>query len=227
MAGYDLVLIDLDETLFDFKKAEALALLEACKAFKLGPLEPIAFEYERINKGLWNRLERGEIELPELKVERFRLLSDKLALGIDPSALSAVYIDHLSRGIFPFEGAEEICRYLAGKYPLVIVTNGIREVQLPRIRNSFLGKLVSAVVVSEEAGFSKPEPEIFEYALRAVRHRRREGVIMIGDSLSSDIQGGIGFGIDTCWVNLKGGRNETNIHPRFEVRGLGELRDIL
>ncbi len=253
---YETVFIDLDETLFDFAKAEEAALEGTFRDFGIDLSEELALEYERINKSLWQQLEQGSIRLSELKSERFRRLfagtelkiagtkiakfagteiakiagtelKVELKVGIDPEVFGRAYVEWLSRGIYPIEGAEDICRYLAGKYSLVVITNGIREVQLPRIRNSIIAPYVLAIVVSEDAGSSKPDRGIFEYACKAIGKHDRAGMIMLGDSLSSDIQGGINFGIDTCWTNLKHIDNLSSARPTYEVGRLSELREIL
>lgn len=227
MKRYEVVFIDADETLFDFKRAEAHALAQSFARFGLEPSQAALLAYEEINKGLWAALERGETDQASLKVERFRLLFERLGANVDAAIFSAAYIEWLSKGTFLLEGAEEACRYLAGKYELAIITNGIAEVQRPRIGNSAIAGLVKAVIISEEARCGKPSAGIFEYACDAIDRRDKDGMIMVGDSLSSDILGGLNFGIDTCWANLASAANETGIRPTYEIRRLAELKDIL
>jgi len=227
LSMYELVFIDADETLFDFKRAESEALSGAFGQFGLEASEDSLREYEEVNKRLWAALERGEIDQARLKVERFRLLFERLGMDIDPQAFSRDYIERLSRGTFLLDGAESACEYLSGKYALAIITNGIKEVQLPRIEASAIRKHISRVIVSEEAKCSKPSAGIFDYACEAIDFRVKERMIMVGDSLGSDIQGGINFGIDTCWVNLASARNETGIVPTYEVARLEDLKEIL
>lgn len=227
MSKYDLVFLDADETLFDFKRAESEALSGAFGQFGLEASGDTLRDYEEINKRLWAALERGEIDQTRLKVERFGHLFKKMGADIDPEAFSRAYIELLSRGAFLLDGAESVCEYLGGKYTLAIITNGIKEVQLPRIGGSAIRRHISRVIVSEEARHSKPSKEIFDYACNAIGFHRKERMIMVGDSLASDIQGGINFGIDTCWANLASARNETGIAPTYEIRKLEELKGIL
>ena len=201
MKKYELVFLDADETLFDFRRAEAYALKRSFEDRGLEPAESSFAAYDAINKELWRRLEKGEIDQGRLRVERFRLLLEKLGLAEDPEAFGEAYVGRLSEAAFLLEGAEETCRYLSADYRLAIVTNGIKEVQLSRFARSPINKYIEAVVVSEEAGSSKPDTGIFEYACDLLGFHDKSKIIMIGDSLSSDIQGGINFGIDTCWVN--------------------------
>jgi 2-haloacid dehalogenase len=223
----EVVFMDADETLFDFRKAEAFALERSFAQFGLELSEGSFRDYDEINKGLWLKLERGETTQASLKTERFRLLFERLHADLDPALFGAAYIAWLSRASFLLEGAEEICAYLGSRYRLAIITNGIQEVQAPRIDASSIRGCLSGVVISEAVGCSKPSPRIFERAAELLDFHDKAGMIMVGDSLSSDIQGGINYGIDTCWANLGAVKNETSIVPSFEIRSLGELRFIL
>jgi 2-haloacid dehalogenase len=104
------------------------------------------------------------------------------------------------------------------------VTNGLADVQRPRLARSAIGALFDTVVVSEEVGVAKPDARIFEHALRQLGHDDRSTVLMVGDSLASDIQGGCNAGMQTCWLNPSGAANGTAIEPTFEIASLAELR---
>ena len=225
--GYELVFLDLDGTVLDFARAEREALAGLFSGHGLALDGRTKEAYERVNRALWAALERGETTIGELKVERFRRLFAETGIGEDAERWSADYIDRLSRGIFPIEGAEETCAYLAGKYRLVAISNGIAAVQRLRVANSFLARHVDLLIVSEEAGCAKPDPAIFEYASREAGFHDKARMVMVGDSLASDIQGAVNFGIDSCWTNLEGARPAPGIVPTCEVRTLAELREIL
>jgi 2-haloacid dehalogenase len=227
MKDYELVFLDADETIFDFSRAESYALEETFRQYGLDATQDSLSAYHEINKELWERLEKGEMDQPRLKSERFRLLLIKLGIGLDAERVGKSYIEWLSQGAFLLDGAEEICEYLSRKYKIVIITNGIKEVQSARIGNSRVRKYFSKVVISEEANCSKPSKEIFEYACRAVDYHRKDRMIIVGDSLSSDIQGGLNFGIDTCWANLASKPNQTDMVPTYEIRTLEELKTLL
>ncbi len=227
MKRYELVFIDLDETLLDFKRAEREALELSFAGRGLAAGERVVLEYEEINRTVWAALERGEIDQESLKVERFRLLFGRMGLGLDPAAFSADYLRELGKGAYPLPGAVETCAWLAERYTLVAVTNGIGEVQRARLAASPIGTLLDAVAISGEAGCSKPDPGIFEYACGLAGMHERERMIMVGDSLASDMRGGANFGIDTCWYNPDGAPNPSGPRPTHEIRGLGELRNIL
>jgi 2-haloacid dehalogenase len=227
MNRYELVFLDADETLYDFRKAEGCALREAFdrRGYELGEEELGA--YDDINKELWRRVERGDMDQRRLKTERFRLLFERLGLDEDAESFGALYVERLSEATFLLEGAQELCEYLAGKYRLAIITNGIKEVQRSRFERSPIKSYVERLIVSEEAGCSKPDPGIFENACELMGFRDKARMIMIGDSLASDIQGGINFGIDSCWLNLAAVGNETGIRPTYEARSLWGIRGIL
>lgn len=227
MKKYEFLFVDLDETLFDFGRAEREALKATFAELGVPHSAESTSMYERINKNLWRALERGEIRLDLLKSERFRLFFEEMRLSLDAEKASRFYIGQLSLGIYPLKGAVELCAYLAGKYRLAVLSNGIRDVQLPRILNSPIAGLVEGIVVSEEAGASKPDTRMFEYACGKFDFHDKAKMLMIGDSAVSDIQGGMNFGIDTIWVNPAGLAAPEGIRPTFEVRDLDAIRKIL
>ena len=227
MNKYELVFLDADETLLDFRKAERYALSESFGHFGVESGEPVVQAYEEINTAIWKRLEKGELDQERLKVERFRLLFEHLNLHLDPVAFSALYLEWLGRGSFLLPDAEDLCVYLAKNYRLAMVTNGIKEVQRSRVGASPIAHLFDALIISEEAGASKPDPAIFVYACRRLGFHDKSKMIMIGDSLSSDIRGGQNFGIDTCWFNPAGLLNPTELKPAYEISNLKDLKRIL
>jgi len=227
MKKYEVIFLDADETLFDFRKAEAYALAGAFKEYGLDLTASVFSDYDEINKALWKSLERGETDQASLKVERFRLLFARMRTDIEADSFGASYVEWLSRASFLLDGAEEICGYLASKYRLAIITNGIKDVQAPRIESSAIRKYLDAIIISEEVGWSKPSPEIFDKACAALGFHEKAKMIIIGDSLSSDIQGGINFGIDTCWANFSSSKNDTEIVPTYEIKELAKLRKML
>jgi len=238
--NYKLVLIDLDDTLFDYPKAENSAFrstFEEMGFFKENRFlknqnsekfyTEIKNEYEKINSQLWKDLEKGKIDKDKLKVLRFEKIIEEFDLKYNPYEMSELYLKKLGEGIFPFEATEKLCEYLHSKYKVGIVTNGIKEVQHSRIENSTIAKYIDKIIISDEVGVNKPDKRIFEYAMNYFEIMDKSEVIMIGDSLGADIKGGQNAGIDTCWVNLRNNVNDTGIVPKYEVRKLGELFEIL
>lgn len=224
---YRVVIFDADETLFDFAKAEENALRLLFRELKLELSNEILESYDAINKGLWSLLEQGGIRQSELKIERFRQLNEANGIDADPVGCSESYVKHLSKGTFLIEGAEELCRHMAGAYELVLLSNGLSEVQVPRFKNSRLSRYITSYTISEEAGSSKPSVEIFRYMSEKIGFFDKERMLLVGDSLSSDIKGGNNYGIDTCWFNPDGKPNESDAVPVYEIRALAELARIL
>lgn len=237
--NYKLVLIDLDDTLFDYPKTEEVAFrntFEELGFFMESELgnekkeeiyEKIKDRYKDVNLQLWKDLEKGAVDKDRLKVVRFEKIIEEFDLKYNPYEMSELYLKKLGEGIFPFEATEKLCEYLHSKYKVGIVTNGIKEVQHSRIENSTIAKYIDKIIISDEVGVNKPDKRIFEYAMNYFEIMDKSEVIMIGDSLGADIKGGQNAGIDTCWVNLRNNVNDTGIVPKYEVRKLGELFEIL
>jgi len=224
---YDLVFLDADDTLFDFGAAEAYAFDRASSDFKLAYDSSVFSLYQEINHALWQDLERGLVNQETLRVERFRRLFNAIGANTNPEEFAFSFTTWLGKGTFLLPGAEELCRNLAGKIIQVILTNGIKDVQESRLRLSVLRPWIDHLVISEEAGSQKPNREIFEFALKKVGPIPLDRMIIVGDSLTSDIQGGVNFGIDTCWFNPKGKPRSHGIGPTFEIKALSELGPIL
>jgi 2-haloacid dehalogenase len=227
MPKYEVVLLDADETLFDFKKAESWALREAFEARGLGLDEGACAAYEEINASLWRRIERGELDQRRLRSERFRLLFERLGLSEDAISFGELYVDRLSQAAFLIDGAEELCARLSATRRLAIVTNGIAQVQRSRLGRSPIAAYIERAIVSEEVGAAKPDPAIFRHACELLGVAEKSRVVMVGDSLASDIAGGIAFGIDTCWVNLRGAVPDPSIVPTYEARNLGQVESFV
>lgn len=225
---YKVILFDADETLFDFKKAEKEAFKNTMIEFNIDYDENYHFStYKEINTAIWKELEEGLITQAKLKTERFRRLIEKLNLNFNENDFSDTYMKHLAAGSFLFDGATELIEDLSSKYILSIVTNGLTSVQEGRLKKSVIAKYFKDIVISEEVGISKPNPEIFEYALSNIEGVNKNEILMIGDSLSSDIRGGINYGIDTCWFNIHKEKNNSGLSPTYEVSSYKELADLL
>lgn len=222
---YNVVLLDADNTLFDFDKAEVRALEKTCQAVNQPYNEEIKQIYEKNNRVLWGALEAGEIDMATLKIERFKGFIKDLKLNYEPKFMSELYMKYLGEGTFEMEGAYEMCQELSKRYKLVIVTNGITTVQENRLKSSRLKPYISGMITSEAVNCSKPNPRIFDYALDLMGHKSKADVLMVGDSLTSDMQGGINAGIDTCFYNPKGIQHDLEV--TYEVQHLNELVEWL
>ncbi|NRR19990.1 YjjG family noncanonical pyrimidine nucleotidase [Brevibacillus sp. MS2.2] len=224
---YQVILFDVDDTLLDFKKTEENALQKTFSQFGLATgSSDYGGVYKEISKGLWEDLEKGRITLAELGVERFRRLFKAVQLDIDAEVFGSAYLESLGKEVHLVPGAVELCNSLED-CRLVIITNGFASVQTARIAASPLCNTFEHLIISEEVGYKKPDREIFEYAFSKLQWTEKANVLMVGDSLTSDIQGGVQYGIDTCWFNPLGKENQTSIQPTYEIRELSELQEIV
>lgn len=225
---YEIIMFDADETLFDFKKSERAALKNTMLEFDIEYDENYHLKvYKDINTAIWKELENGLITQKKLKIERFKRFSDSLNAGFDEALFAKSYMKHLSLASFLYDNSIDLVVSLYKDYRLTIITNGLKDVQNNRIRKSIIAKYFEDIIISEEVQVSKPDPKIFEHALNNINHTDKSKVLIVGDSLTSDIQGGINSGIDTCWFNSNNVINKTAIKPTYEISNLMELKGIL
>lgn len=222
---YEVIMLDIDNTLLDFNEAEKYALKKTCEDVGYPYSDKFKEEYEYYNHKLWQSLEMGEIDMQTLKSRRFIELVEKYQIGTSHTQMSELYMMHLGEATFEIEGAYALCKMLSQYCKLVTMTNGISKVQRSRFERSRLGKWISKQFISEEIGCSKPDPAIFEYALKDLGITDKSKVLMVGDSLSSDMQGGLYAGIDTCFFNPKGLRKAIDV--TYEVKKLEEIIPIV
>lgn len=225
--NYDFLLMDADGTLMDFERAETCAIEETMIRHGL-PFSPeILALYSGINKKCWEEFERGEITKQTLLVERFRRLFERLHVTADPAVVRLTYQAELGKGAYMLPGAKELCRRLSRTHKLYILTNGVSATQHSRFALCGLDKLADAVFVSEDLGSQKPARDYFERVFARIPGFSRERALMVGDSLTSDIQGGINAGVDTCWYNPGGIPRPREMDITYEIRRLRELEAIV
>ena len=228
MKKYDIFLFDADGTLYDFDRAEANALRIVFGRYGFEYSESALALYRKINIILWEKYEKGEISLSELKTSRFVRLFDGIGVCHDAENFNAIYLGELGKGAFLNDGAFEICEYMFSRgKKIYIVTNGMQATQKGRIEHSLIRDYVSDFFVSEAVGFQKPQIEYFEHVLRHIPPVGKEKILIIGDSLKADIAGGNNAGIDSCWYNAKGAVNGTDIVPTYEISAFDELRRFI
>ena len=197
----DTVFFDLDNTIFDFNKAEHIALAKTLEELGIPPSEETCARYSVINLAQWKLLEKGVITRREVKLRRFRLLFEELGVPAAPEEAAARYESLLGIGHYFMDGAEELLQTLYGNYRLYLVTNGTAAVQKGRLESAQLQKYFEDIFISEEIGFNKPDIRYFESCFSRIPSFSRETSVIVGDSLTSDIQGGINAGIRTVWFH--------------------------
>ncbi len=201
---YDFILFDADGTLLDFHKSEAEAVRDAMTLNGIEPTDEKVRLYSDINDGLWKKLERGEIEKKVLLYHRFELLFEALGVEGDAKKMAADYMQLLSTKGYVLDGAEEMCKALFGKVKMYIVTNGVEFIQRGRYARCGIDKYFDDVFISDVIGCEKPSVKYFEYVADRIEGFDKKRALIVGDSLTSDMRGGLNYGIDTCWYDPKG-----------------------
>lgn len=225
MMKYTTILFDVDNTLLDFTLCEKTAVSIVMENNGIKPSDENVALYSAINDRFWKRFERGEIEKSEIYEGRFEVLLYELGIKADAAKMSMEYAQELAKQYFLIEGALELLEVLSKKYAIYYTTNGRAETQHLRIKNSGLTKFAKGVFVSEEVGYKKPQKEYFQFVLERIEEKDKSKIVVIGDSPSSDILGGINAGLDTVWYNPNG---EAVQYPAtYTVKSLEEIPEIL
>ena len=221
MAKYYCILFDADNTLLDFDAAESKALADTLRNYGIEPDAETVQTDRTINGELWRQLEKGQIRRDKLMAERFtRFLKAVNAAG-SGAEMNQYYLDQLStHPDLAAPNVLDVMKELAEVATLAVVTNGFDRVQSRRVAESGLKEFVEEVFVSEKLDSEKPNRKIFDTALRSLGVENRERVLMVGDSLTSDIQGGINAGLDTCWYNPNHAENPGKVCPTYEISNL-------
>lgn len=223
-----MILFDADGTLFDFHAAEKVAFKAVLEELGLkDDFDQQLRIYEPINDHIWSELEKGLITQETLKVERFKRYLKKIHRDHDPTILADVFMTTLAKTSILYDGVEEQIATLSKTHKLIIVTNGLKEVQVSRVRHSVLSPYVLHTVISDEINIQKPDPSIIEHALALIHHTNKDDVIIVGDRLQSDILAGFNAGIDTMWFNPDNKPNSLHQSPTYTVKTLEELFNTL
>ena len=227
---YTTILFDADNTLLDFSKSEHNSLIETMEHYGVPVTENNINTYVKINESLWKRLEKKEITKPELKKIRFRMFFDSIGFTFNGDALEVneYYLSLLSQCGYTMEGAEALSEKLTkAGYELYIVTNGVAKTQALRLEKSGLLPYFKDVFVSETIGIPKPDKRFFDYVLEKINEKDKNRIVVIGDSLSSDIRGAENSGLDSIWLNLNDASLPDDLNPVATVRNLNELEKLL
>ena len=222
----EFLFLDLDDTILDFHKAERIAISKTIRDFGVEPTEEILSLYHKINKWHWEQLELGKLTRAEVLVNRFGVLFEKLGYNVDAAACAKAYEKNLSIGHYFLPGAEEAVDRLSKKYRLFLASNGTASVQKGRMTSANLYRFFETVFVSQEIGHNKPSLDYFNACFARIPGFDREKTMIVGDSLSSDIRGGINAGIKTVWVNPNH-LDCAGTKPDHEIEALSQLEALL
>lgn len=223
MPRYRTVLFDADQTLLDFKKSECAALCEALAAMGVTADENMLKRYSEINSATWKRLERGEITKTELRTVRFAEFCDFYSISLDVEVLAERYLASLATKRFLMDGALEVCRTIASSCRLYIITNGIASVQHGRLDPSPIRPYFQELFISDELGAEKPDSAFFDKVIEKIPDFDPADTLVVGDSLSSDIRGGIGAGLDTCWLNPNDAKTPSDMTITYIIKRLEDV----
>ncbi len=227
MQRYKTILFDADGTLFDFIRGEREALIACCKMNGYELCEDDVRAYSEINDSLWKALERGEVDKETLRVRRFELFADLMGFECDIEKLASDYTDQLSVQHFLIDGALKVVSALAEKCRLYIITNGIGYVQRSRFSLSPIYKYFLELFISEEVGYEKPSIHFFEHVARNIPDYEPETTLVVGDSITSDMKGGIGAGLDCCYFTPEGKDVPTDSKIKYVINSLYDLEKII
>lgn len=221
------IFLDLDDTLLDFHKGENVAIRKTLAEFGAEPTEEVVALYRRINRSCWQAVEREEMNRDDILTLRFKLVFEKLGVKADEREIQYFYERRLSEECHFIDGARELLENLYGKYRLYITSNGTAFVQDRRIELSGIAKYFDDIFISEKLGAHKPSPVFFENCFARIPDIKKEETLIVGDSLTSDILGGINAGIHTCHFCPGGEVEYTDIKPEFVCKSLDELEKII
>lgn len=227
MNKYKYLLFDVDGTLLDFDKAEQQALKNTFQNHHILLTDELLQRYETINKQLWKDFEKGLIDKKTVVYTRFVQLFKEFDIDEDGIAFEDDYQETLGKGYFVLPHAREVLEKLSLKYPLYVVTNGVSKTQHSRLKGTHIDQYFQDIFVSEDIGYQKPTREYFDYCFKKMKNIDLDQTLIIGDSLSSDIQGGINVGIDTCWYNPHCIEEPQDMNITYIIHDLKELLDLL
>ncbi len=227
MTRYDWLLLDADGTLLDYPAAEAQALRQTLQDAAIPPDAPTVDAYQRINRGHWDALTRGETTPDRLRVERWADLLDHLDASHDASELAEAYVWHLGQAGILLDGALQATRDLAVDHRLCLVTNGLGDVQRSRLGVAELLDLFDVLVISDEIGFAKPDARYFSEAFARMGGPDPARTLMVGDHLDADIRGGAAAGCDPAWINPSRLPVPDSTRVTYDIATMAVLPDVL
>ncbi len=223
------ILWDLDNTLLDPHPPERAAIRNCFKDFGLGECTDAMLDtYPAINNRWWTMCEKGEKPKSEILIGRFVEFLGQFGLRTDIAAdFAKDYMERLGDTICPIDGAMETLRSLKGHVGQYLLTNGVWASQKKKIQNSGIDRIIDGIYVSEDIGFEKPEPQIYQIVLDRIGCRNKDEALMVGDSLTTDIKGANNAGIPCAWFNRKGKARPSDLRIDFEIRSLSEVLGIV
>lgn len=221
------VFLDIDNTLIDFSESSRLAIKYGIESIGLTYKEIFFETFTRVNDGLWLEIEKGKITKEQLYNDRWIIIFDELGIEYDAYKFESIFFNNLTEIAIPVDYAKEIVEYLSKKYVLCAASNGPYNQQVNRLRQSGMLEYFKEIFVSEEIGFSKPSKEFFNTCFERLGNIKPNETIIIGDSLTADIKGGIDCDMKTLWYNHFKVKSDGLITADYTVDSLKEIEKIL
>ena len=224
---YKTILFDADGTLLDFERSEYEALSDVLTTFGIEENEQNHKLYSAINAEQWRLLELGQTTKQKLKIDRFAIFAEQIGVSASATEMADCYVNALSQKSYLIDGAYELCSALHKTHDLYIITNGFRKIQQGRFSPSPIAPFFSGVFISEDIGAEKPSPVYFDYVKSHIKDFCSETTLVVGDSLSSDIAGGIAAGLDVCWFNRSLKQAPPDMKIQYTVSSLSDIHRII
>lgn len=226
--NFEWILFDLDNTILDFNESSKIGFKELINRInpELDPKELYPY-YRDFNHQVWDEREAGLISHEVLKTKRWDLFFDKAEINYSSSEANDYYFEFIKSKPFYVKGAKELLDKLFGSVNMMIITNGLSEVQWTRLKLMDMESYFSHIIISDEIGSAKPAAAFFNHCDGLIEYSSKEKVLVIGDTLKSDIKGGNDFGFKTCWYNYYDKANETDIAPDYSINNLSDLISII
>lgn len=221
------VLLDVDNTLIDFNKSAEWAIEKCFREYNLEFTPDVMPTFHRINNKLWHRIEMQTLTKSELHQIRFQTIFDELGIKVNGPEFELKFMEYLPMAGIPVEGAKELLEYLSEKYTICFASNSSKGQQLTKLTNADILKYADHMFISDEIGFAKPAKEFFEVCMKTIAPITKDEAVLIGDSLTADIAGGVNFGIKTCWFNFSKTEIPEDLKADFCVNNLSEIKEIL
>lgn len=228
MGQFTTILWDVDGTLLDFLYAQRISITKCFQAIGREITEEMLERYTQINDMYWKRLELGEVTKEELLRGRFLTLLEEYDIkDVDADFLSQEYQNNLGNVYCLIDDSLEICKSLKAKVKQYVVTNGVTKTQVSKLKLSGLYDVMEDLFISESIGTPKPQKGFFDYCLNHIEEKDKKKILLVGDSLTSDIKGGVQAGIATCWYRPEGTQNDSPYKPDYEISNLHQIVELV
>lgn len=228
MGCFSTILWDVDNTLLDFQYSQKYALNCAFSKFGLSIDDSIHEMYDQINQMFWKRFELGEVTKSELLRGRFQVLFQQLDIDfVSIEEFLSEYEGELGNVISYLDNSLELCKKLKGKVKQYVITNGVTSTQTNKLKISGLIDCMEDIFISEQVGIQKPYREFFDYCLQRIDEKDFSKILVVGDSISSDIKGAVQAGLTSCWYNPKAEENKSIYIPNYEIRNLWDVLNVV